>query len=50
MGTLFYIILVFFSDKVEWSWFWFIVSLFFSGGERVIYKYTNNRDLDGTEV
>jgi hypothetical protein len=49
MGTLFYIILVFFSDKVEWSWLWFFVSLFFSGSERVIYKYTNNPDLEGSE-
>ena len=49
MGTLFYIVLVLFSG-VEWSWGWFLVSLLFSGGERVIYKYTNDPDLDDEEV
>jgi len=50
MGSLFYLILVFFSDKVEWSWGWFFVSLLFSGGEKIVYKYTNNPDLDGEKA
>lgn len=45
MTTLFYVILVIFSDKVEWSWLWFIVSLFFEGGTRVVYLYTNRPEL-----
>lgn len=53
MATLFYIILVFFSDKVEWSWWWFFISLLFSSATegRTIYKYMYTRDphLDGEE-
>lgn len=50
MATLFYIILVIFSPNVGWGWGWFIASLFFSGGERIVYKYTNNPQLDGEET
>lgn len=49
MGTLFYIILVIFSENVEWSWMWFLISLLFSGGEKIVYKYTNEKSLDGEE-
>ena len=53
MAVIFYIILVFFSDKVEWSWWWFFISLLFSGATegRTIYKYIYTRDssLDGSE-
>ena len=53
MATLFYIILVFFSDKVEWSWWWFLISLLFSGATegRTVYKYiyTRNPCLDKEE-
>lgn len=47
MATVFYCILVFYSDQVTWSWWWFIISLFFDGGERIIYKYTGDRLLEG---
>jgi len=52
MATIFYIILVFFSGDVHWNWWWFIISLFFDGGEKIItkYKYTNNPYLEGTEA
>ena len=49
MATLFYIILVFFSDKVDWSWGWLVISFLFDGGERIIYKYTTDESLDGEE-
>lgn len=50
MATLFYIILVVFSYDVAWSWWWFIISLFFAGGERTVYKYTSDRSLDGEQA
>lgn len=53
MATIFYIILVIFSDKVEWSWWWFFISLLFSGATegRTVYKYvyTRNPNLEGEE-
>ena len=49
MGTLFYIIYVIFTGS-EWSWWWFLISLLFSGGERVVYRYTSDRSIDGEEV
>lgn len=53
MAVIFYIILVIFSDKVEWSWWWFLISLLFSGATegRTIYKYIYTRDpsLEGEE-
>jgi hypothetical protein len=53
MATFFYIILVIFSDKVEWSWWWFFISLIFSAMAegKTVYKYIYTRDssLDGEE-
>jgi hypothetical protein len=53
VATFFYIILVIFSDKGEWRWWWFLVSLLFSGATegRTVYKYiyTRNPSLDGEE-
>lgn len=52
VGNIFYLVLVFFSEDVHFSLFWFIVSLFFEGGNQVItrYRYTNDPKLDGTKV
>jgi len=53
MALLFYLLLVWISDIVTFSWMWFIVSLLFSlGNARTIYryKYTNNPDLVDEDV
>jgi hypothetical protein len=51
MATIFYLILVF-SGEVHFHFGWFIVSLFFDGGTRVItrYRYTSDPRLDGSDA
>lgn len=48
MTLLFYLILVWVSNTVTFSWIWFIIALLFSlDGARTVYKYkyTNNPNL-----
>ena len=55
MTTIFYFILVYFT-YLEWSWWWFILSIIFtalSQGSRnpeVYYQYTGDECLDGDFV
>jgi hypothetical protein len=49
MATVFYLVLVFFSDVVEFSFWWLLISLLFSGNEaKTVYKFTTDPRLDGT--
>lgn len=51
MTIIFYLIFVWVSDQVTFSWIWLIVALFLSGGEaKKIYKYTTNPELEGKTV
>ncbi|MDP2704888.1 MAG: hypothetical protein Q8O71_00580 [bacterium] len=53
MPLLFYLILVWISENVTFSWGWFIVALLFSLGRAKTtykYRYTNNPDEDEEEV
>jgi len=48
---LFYLILVFFSEDVQFSFIWFLISCVFSGSEIAYkYKYTSDPALDGKDV
>lgn len=47
---VFYLLLVIFSDA-EFSLFWLLISVLFSGSEVAYkYKYTSNPALDGKSV
>ena len=47
----FYLILVFFSQDVQFSIIWFLISLAFSGSEIVHkYKYTANPAMNGKDA
>ena len=51
MAITFYLVLVFFSEQVTFSWWWLLIALLFSGQEaKKIYRYTTDPTLDGTEV
>ena len=51
MATVFYLVLVFFSDAVDFSLWWMLISLLFSGNEaKTIYKFTTDPRLDGKEA
>lgn len=48
---VFYLLLVFLSESVEFSWIWFLVSIVFSSSEVVYkYKYTSDPKLDGQVI
>jgi hypothetical protein len=48
---IFYLLLVFFSEDVKFSFLWLLVSFLFSGSEIAYkYKYTSNPDLEGKDV
>jgi len=48
---VFYLILVGLSQDVQFSIFWFVLSLAFSGSEIAYkYRYTSNPDLDGQDA
>ncbi len=51
MTIIFYLIFVWISEQVTFSWIWLVVALFLSGGEaKKIYKYTTDSSLEGKEV
>ena len=51
MTVIFYLILVWLSEQVTFSWIWLIVALFLSGSEaKKIYKFTTDPRLEGKEV
>ncbi len=49
--VIFYLILVFFSAHVEFSFFWLIIALLAGGSETVVrYKLTTDTSPDGKEI
>jgi len=53
MALLFYLLLVWLSGSVTFSWGWFFVALIFSLRDAKVvyrYKYTNNPDLGDEEI
>ena len=55
MPTIFYFLIVYFT-YLEWSWWWFLLSLVFSAishpgvRKEVYYQYTHDEYLDGDIV
>lgn len=48
MALLFYLLFVWLSDSVSFSWGWFFVALIFSSQDtKTIYKYTSDKSLEG---
>ena len=51
MATIFCLVLVFFSQDVNFSLWWLLVALVFSSQEaKKAYRYTTDPRLDGKEV
>ena len=51
MATMFYLVLVFFSSDVDFSFWWLLVALFFSSHEaKKVYRFTTDPQLDGKDV
>ena len=43
MATVFYLVLVFFSNEVNCDPGWLVISFFFEGGTQVITQYRTSR-------
>jgi hypothetical protein len=51
MALAFYLLLVFFSEDVNFSWGWAILAFLFSSQEaKKVYRFTTDPQLDGKEV
>ena len=51
MTIAFYLLFVFFSADVQFSWGWLLLAVLMSGGEaKRIYRYTTDPRLEGQEV